>query len=161
MVNMKPSRQSTRILPLLIAAVALAFGCDSPKDAGKKKSSTKENESHAEQAPRKGKLFADEGDRHHAELLIDKAGKKATVYLLDHKVKEPVCIGEKSISLNMAEKPPVQIELKADAQTSDPAGTASRFSGAHDLFGSDLDLDKVEIEVKINGKSLVFKLDKD
>jgi hypothetical protein len=158
---MKPSTPRILVLPLIIAAFTFALGCDSPKDAGKKKSQTKESESHTEHAPHKGKLFADEGDRHHAELLLDKAGKKATVYLLDSKVKEPVCVAEKSINLNVAETPPVQIELKADAQTSDPAGTASRFSGTHDRFGTDLDLDKVEIEVKINGKSHVFKLDKD
>jgi hypothetical protein len=158
---MNASSRRILILPLIIAAFALALGCDSPKDAGKKQSQSKESESHTEQAPHKGKLFADDGDRHHAELLVDKGGKKATVYLLDHRVKEPVCVGERSINLNVAEAPPVQIELKADAQTSDPAGTASRFSGTHDRFGTDLELDKVEIEVKINGKSHVFKLDKD
>jgi hypothetical protein len=145
----------------LATALILALGCDTPKEAGKKRSDQKEPESHSEKAPHGGPLFADEGDRHHAELVIDKAAKKATVYLFDSKVKEPVCIGDKTISLNIAEKPPVQIELKADAQKSDPAGTTSRFSGEHDRLGAELDLEKVEIEAKLNGKSHVFKLDKD
>jgi hypothetical protein len=161
MDNMQRTKPWSRILLILAAAVGLALGCDSPKDGAKKKTDQKEETSHTESAPHKGKLFADDGDRHHAELLIDQAGKKATVYLYDSKIKDPVSLGDKTISLNVADKAPVQIELKAEPQKADPEGMASRFSGVHDRLGTDLDLGKVEIEAKINGKSHVFKLDKD
>ena len=148
---------------LLAVALLGTAGCPSTKDSGQKaaKRDQKKDASHAEQAPHGGTLFADEGDKHHAELVLDKAGKKATVYLLDGKVKNAVPIGEKTITVNIADNPPVQITLQAEPQKEDKTDTASRFSGIHDRLGNDLDMDKVEIEAKINGKPFVFKVDKD
>lgn len=152
----------SRLLTLLAVALVLAVGCEGTKGAGKKGAKRDpKNDSEEEKAPHDGTLYASAGHKHHAELVPDKAAKKLTVYLYDSKVKKTVPIAEKTITLNIADAPPVQIALQAEPQKDDPAGTSSRFSGTHDRLAEKLDDDKVEIEVTIDSKPHVFKVDKD
>jgi hypothetical protein len=151
----------TRLLTLLAAALVLAAGCDSGVKKTGATHAKKDDKKDEEEAPHGGTLFAIDSHKYHAELLVDKSAKKATVYFYDKKVKNAVPTSAKSINLNIAEQPPVQIALPAEAQGSDPAGNASRFSGTNDRLAKDLDMEKVEIDATIEGKPYVFKLDKD
>jgi hypothetical protein len=151
----------TRLLILLAAAFMLAAGCDSPVKKTSASHAKKDDNKDEEEAPHGGTLFAIDSHKYHAELLVDKSAKKATVYFYDKKVKNAVSTSAKSINMNIAEQPPAQIALQAEPQGSDPAGNASRFSGTNDRLAKDLDMEKVEIDATIEGKPYVFKLDKD
>jgi hypothetical protein len=157
-----------KIINWCIGMLAVAFlateGCSPTGDTGKKvthKDQAKKAQDEGEEAPHGGTLYTVAGHKHHAELKVDKSAKKATVYLLDDKVKNPDPIGEKTITLTVGDTPPVKITLNADPQEGDKADAASRFTGAHDRLGSELDLDKVEIEIMIDGKPQTFQIDKD
>jgi hypothetical protein len=77
-------------------------------------------------------------EKYHAEFTVDRARKQATVYLLDGSARKPSPIPADTILLTLTNlKPPVQITLKKDPQTGDPAGSASRFVGTHDKLGAE------------------------
>ncbi len=149
---------------LLIPFIGIAFliaGCNSNVQKTAATHAKKDDKKDEEEAPHGGTLFAIDSHKYHAELLVDKSAKKATVYFYDKKVKNAVPTSAKTINLNIAEQAPLQIALQAERQGSDPAGNASRFSGTNERLAKDLNMEKVEIDATIEGKPYVFKLDKD
>jgi len=136
----------------LLALVLLAAGCPSgsnPPGTGKGK------DKHEEKAPHDGILFAEPNHTYHAELVLNKKESEVTVYLLDKRVKNPVVIEAKTITLTVKNGKAEPIDLKATPQDTDKEG-ASRFVGKHEKFAADLDYDKVEITVEIKGKPYVL-----
>jgi hypothetical protein len=143
---------------LLAGLLLFGTGCPSP-NTGKPPDKKMDGDKGEHKPPHGGILYVGGGEEYHAELMLDKANKKATIYLLDDKPKNPVPIKAETITLTVKDTPPVQITLKADRQEGDPEGQASRFSGTHDRLGSDLNSKKVTISATINGKAYEFELD--
>jgi hypothetical protein len=112
-------------------------------------------------APHGGTLYAPPDHKIHAELLLDKANKQATVYLLDAKVDKAVAIAAPTIQINFKEATAVPVKLEPDRQKDDPEGKASRFVGKHEQFGHDWKMDQLQISALIDDKPYVFLLDKD
>jgi hypothetical protein len=141
---------------LVVAAALGLCGCPSghQHDTGKAKGGEEEHES-----PHGGELFADPGHKYHAELKVDRAGKQATVWLLDGQAKKNVPTKAKTVTVSVKDAATVQIVLEPKPEDKDPAGSASRFVGTHDRLGEPLDLEKVEIRAEVAGKPYVFKLD--
>lgn len=141
---------------LAVAAVlGLALGCTpAPTKPGKTGTGPSVKDDHDEEkAPHGGTLFVAPGHKFHAELVVDKAGKKATVYLLDGKAKKIVPTKAETITLVLKDGD-VKVPLKAEKVGDDPA-----FVGTHDKLAADLDMKKVEIEAEVDGKPYVFELD--
>jgi hypothetical protein len=93
---------------------------------------------HPDEGPHGGALAEWGDEEYHAEFTVDHKEKKATVYILDGEVKNPVPIEAESITLTISNvTPPATITLKADPQKDDPKGKASRFSGTHDSLGEE------------------------
>lgn len=90
---------------------------------------------HAHGAGPHGGVIADwGGGKYHVEFTVDHDKQQATVYILGADESSSVPIDTESIDLSINE-PAMQIELKAAAQDSDPAGTSSRFAGTHEKLG--------------------------
>jgi hypothetical protein len=148
----------------LVAGLLLfGTGCPSTNTAKPPGKPAEEGKKHDEdEAPHGGMLYAAKpGHKLHAELLIDKGSKKATVYILDDKAKKAVPIKAATVTVSVKDTPPVQVVLKADKQEGDPEGQASRFSGTNDRFGSEVKEKQVEISAEIDGKQTTFEPEAD
>lgn len=127
-----------------LATLAL-IGCNSqPPAAGTKSSArtpSKPNEDdHSDHShgPHGGNVI-DFGP-YHAELTVDPATKKATVYILDSSIKNAVPIAVEKLQLSI-KAPQFQVDLAADPQPGEPNGKASRFSAVHENFSKKQDFE--------------------
>src|SRR5262249_46394769 len=149
-------RQTLLCAALLAALTGLVCGC--PPPAPSKTGGQTEAEA---PPPHGGTLFAEPGHKFHAELVLDKANKQATVYLLDSKVEKAVATTAPTIQVNFKEATAVPVTLQAKPLEGEREGKASRFVGTHEQFGQDWKMDRIEISVTIDDKPYVFLLDKD
>ncbi len=143
---------------LVLLLGLLVTGCPTPPSGSGSGKGTGAKEEEGE-PPHGGKLFAPEGNKHpfHVELKYGK-DEKPTMYLLDEHVKKPVSTKDEEVTLTIAGTPPKSVTFKADDK--DAKGQSSKFVAAEPL-PADLDLEKVTINVKYDGKPFVLKLDKD
>ncbi len=74
------------------------------------------------------------GGKYHVEFKVDHGKKETTIYVLgdDGKTDAPIKAEKIQLSIN---QPATQIELAAQPQASDPAGSSSRFVGTHENLG--------------------------
>jgi hypothetical protein len=132
---------------LLAAVTVMATGCPSGKGTGSNTNPTDKGETHPEAGPHGGPLAEWGEENYHAEFTVDRAAKKATVYILDGSAKKTAAIPAETITVMLTLKPPVTITLKAEPQEGDAKGSASRFSGTNDSLGA-----KEPFEGEIAGK---------
>lgn len=135
--------------------VLLLAGCPQAPDASPGRGDQEE-----ERAPHGGIKFAQKEHKYHAELVLDKEKKQATVYMLDRRLRKTVPIEPATIQLGIRNGTPLVIELTAERQDDDPKERSSRFVATHDKFGDELDPEKIDIIAKVDGKQYTFTLDK-
>jgi hypothetical protein len=144
---------------LILLVLLTATGC-TPRE-GPVSRTTKEVKDEEDPPPHGGKLFAVPGHNYHGELVIEEKGKRATLYLFDSKVRNPVPTKAETFTLTIRNGTPLQITLKAERQEKDPMDASSRFVGTHDRLGSPVDYEKVELDGLVEGKPYTFRLDKE
>src|SRR5262245_21282388 len=105
---------------------------------------------HPEKGPHGGPLVEWGEEQYHVEFTIDRAKKRATVYILDGSAKKAARIAAESVTLTLSKPAAAQITLKAEPQDGDPKGQSSRFSGADDKLGAEGDLEG-EISATVAG----------
>src|SRR5262245_45027494 len=136
---------------------ALAVGC-SGSSQPKKEGGKKPEESHEEEGPHGGTLFATPDHKYHLELVAGK-GKPAVLYVLDNKVKNAVPTAAETFTLTAPGEKPLKVEFKA--KRGEGATKASEFTAKEGEIPEKMDLEKVEISGEIDGKPYHFKLDKE
>jgi hypothetical protein len=135
----------------LPATVALIL-CGCPAKVKTVETAKSGGHSHPSAGPHGGPLVEWGDEEYHLELLLDRAKKQATVYVLDGDAKKAVPIKSATITMTATSaQPPIAITLKAEPDTGDPPGSSSRFSGQHDILGGTAML-KGEISGKVDGK---------
>lgn len=137
---------------VLVALVSLlSIGCSGTgtNPTAKKKEG---QHAHPSKGPHGGPL-AEWGDEvYHAELVLNREMKEASVYVLDGHVENAVPIEARTITLTVqGDGASTQVELKADPQATDPEGKSSRFTGKHEKFGEELDPEKINASAVIKG----------
>lgn len=130
-----------RILTALSLAFGMTFivGCgDKAKPSAKElpaKGSTEEHDDHDHgPGPHKGTIG--EWGNKHFEFTVDHKKQEATVYILKGNAKDASPIKTDKVTLSIKE-PKFQVELKAVPESTDPAGTSSRFVGKDEKFGKE------------------------
>jgi hypothetical protein len=109
------------------------------------------DEGHTHVGPNGGRLIVLGDEDYHAELRINHETAEATVCVLDHTGRRPVCADHDEINLNIRfNGQPHQIRL--NAVNGDAAEVIrSRFSGTSELLRSECQLDG-RLNIAINGK---------
>jgi hypothetical protein len=74
------------------------------------------------------------GGKYHVEFTVDHEKQEATIYVLGGDEKTPTPIDAPTVELSIKE-PAILVTLQPNPQESDPAGKASRFTGAHEQLG--------------------------
>ena len=86
--------------------------------------------------PHGGTLAAWGGGKYHVEFTVDHPKKETVVYILGHDEKTAAPIKAKDGKLLLSiQQPAFQVELKADPQAGEAAGTSSRFVGKDAKLG--------------------------
>ncbi len=116
---------------------------------------------HPEHGPHNGELIELGKEEFHAELVVDEAKKQMVIYLLEKDAKTNVAIETPFLSVNvlLAGKP-MQIQLKATPQATDPKGQSSCFAAvSNDLFNA-LHSAKADpkLALRIRNKAYVAKI---
>ncbi len=127
---------------LLLACVALPWlfaGCDSTAPDADKPAATAdkagEPAAHAHgEGPHGGTIADWGGGAYHVEFTVDHDKKEATVYILGSDEKSPQPINAESIHLTI-DDPMTELDLTAQPQDGEAAGSSSRFAGTHDTIG--------------------------
>src|SRR5262249_31357626 len=104
---------------------------------------------HPNKGPHGGPLAEWGEEQYHVEFTVDRAKKRATVYILDSTARTAVPIAAESVTLSLT-KPAAQITVRAEPQDGAPRGQASRFSGSDEKLGPDGGLEG-EISATIAG----------
>jgi hypothetical protein len=144
-------RSVLRLLPAaaLLALLVAAPGCSekAEKPAGGAKKAAHD---HPDKGPHGGPLVEWGDEDYHVEFTVDRAAKRATVYILDGSARKSAPIAADAVTLTlMSVQPPAQITLKPDPQADDPKGQSSRFSGVDErLAAAELE---GELSTKIAG----------
>lgn len=126
-------------IAVLLATFAL-IGCNSQPPVSGTKSSARtpgkaidDDHSDHSNGPHGGSVI-DFGP-HHAELVVDQAAKKATVYILDNKIKNAVPIAIEKLQFSV-KSPQFQVDLLPDPLPGESREKASRFSAANEKFSN-------------------------
>jgi YHS domain-containing protein len=148
-----------RIASCLFAATAITVlalpGCHKHEDGktnhehGKGKS----DHDHPETGPHGGPLAEWGKEEYHAELVIDRAGKQATVYILDGTAKKAPKISHEKITdvkIAVVGKLDTFVKLEHDAKKSDDKGIA--YVGTHEMFAKPGER-KFNINWKVEGEA--------
>jgi hypothetical protein len=107
---------------------------------------------HPEHGPNGGVLVELGDEEYHAEVVHK--DKTIFVYLLDKAAKDAVPIDAKEVTINLLhDGKPEQFALKAEPQSGDGEGKASKFVSEDAELVADLDAEKTEprLSVTING----------
>lgn len=150
-------------------ALCAFVGCggEAPKSPAKtaKTASTADVHDHPSHGPHKGDLIELGSEEYHLEVVHDDAAETVTIYTLDAKAQVAVPIEATTLLVHAKRAgKPVQVEVAAVRQESDPAGKSSRFvAGKETGLGALLDEKGAEpkIAVVIDGKSFVGKVEHD
>jgi hypothetical protein len=131
-----------------VLAVVLAGCNDRPaKTEGPKKPAAHD---HPDKGPHGGPLIEWGEEQYHVEFTVDRAKKRATVYILDGNAKKAAPIAAESVTLTLSKPPAGQITLKAEPQDGDPKGQSSRFSGTDEKLAAESELEG-EISATVGG----------
>src|SRR5207244_3391351 len=86
--------------------------------------------------PHEGTLADWGGGKYHVEFTVDHGKQETVVYILgdDEKTAVPVKAKDGKLLLSI-QQPAFQVDLTADPQPADSAGTSSRFVGKHEKLG--------------------------
>jgi hypothetical protein len=75
-------------------------------------------------------------EEYHLEFTADRAGKQATVYVLDGSARKATPIAAETLTLTLKHvTPPVTVTLKAEPMEGEAKGSSSRFVGTDDRLG--------------------------
>jgi hypothetical protein len=129
------SLQRLLALTLVLSLAALGgVGCGQKNKTGTQAAGGNGHEGeHPSEGPHHGPLAewsVGGKEEYHAEVVIDRKDKKATVYVLDETAKKAVAIDAKEVNLNIKSPEVKQFTLKAEGE-----GKASQFSVTDDSFG--------------------------
>jgi hypothetical protein len=117
-----------------VLAVIVFIGCDKKTDPSKPKPAA---HNHPTTGPHGGQLVEWGEEEYHLELLMDRKGGEATVYVLDGSAVKAAPIKAKDLTMTLKAEPPVTLKLAAKPETGDPAGSSSRFTGKSDALSKD------------------------
>src|SRR5262245_10906711 len=131
-----------------VAALALTGCTDRPAKTDSPKKAPAQD--HPDKGPHGGPLVEWGEEQYHVEFTVDRAKKRATVYILDGSAKKASPIAAESVTLTLTKPAAAQITLKAEPQDGDPKGQSSRFSGGDDKLAAEGDLEG-EISATIGG----------
>lgn len=84
--------------------------------------------------PHGGTIVEWGGGDYHLEFTVDHDKQEATVYVLDGSAKSAAPIKAERLQL-VIHDPETEIELVAQPQEGEPAGSSSRFVGTHETIG--------------------------
>lgn len=141
----------TRLLPLLVVALAVGCGANSTPLTSAPPSTPKPGHTHTDGGVAGGALVEWGAEEYHAEFTVDHKSSEATVYILDGSAKKVVAIPAKSITLSLTQSPPVVVKLVPKPQDGDPADQSSRFVGTHPALATEVRL-AGSISGEVNGK---------
>ena len=160
----------SRSAPLFAFAAVLALaGCGGQKDGfqeyGKSEKAAPEEHGHEhhEHGPHDGHVLELGAHEYHAEVVMDAATKKVTVYLYGHELTESHAIDAQEITLTLEhDGKEMPVTLTAAPQEGDPEGKSSRFEVADNEFIKEhvADIEALEghLTVPVDGKLLEAEL---
>lgn len=144
------------LLASLIALTCSAMGCGKPSqpDAEPGKTGVETHaHAHPTEGPHHGELIELGNEEFHGELVHDEAS--VTIYVLDSAATRQVAIASTEVTVNgVLDGTPSQFQLAAMPDTTDAAGTSSRFSSDHPELLQMIDHSTAEmyLAVTIDGK---------
>ena len=123
------------------------------------KSATKHQ--HPEHGPHNGELIELGKEEFHAELVVDEAKQQMVIHLLEKDAKTSIAIESPFLTVNLLTAgKPMQIQLKATPQASDPKGLSSCFGAVSTELFTALHSAKADpkLALRIRNKAYVAKL---
>ena len=141
----------TRLLFILLFGFAAGCGGTPTLPAGRTPTTSNTPHSHGGGGVAGGALATWGEEEFHVEFTVDHTTSEATVYVLDGSAKKVAAIPAKSITLSLAQSPPVVVKLDAKPQDGDPAGQSSRFVGKHPALAKEVEFTG-SISGEVNGK---------
>ena len=163
----------TRSATLLAFAGVLAFvGCKGQQEEfqeyGKSEKAAPEEHDHGhhEHGPHDGHVLELGDHEYHAEVVMDAATKKVTVYILGHELSESHAIDAAELTLTLDhDGKEHEVTLVAVPQEGDPEGKSSRFEVADDPIIKEHVADIEELHghltVPVDGKLLEAEISHD
>lgn len=148
-------------MSVFAAMMIAATGCNSGKAPekggggkevakGGKKDLKKGEEGHPHEGPHGGPLAEWGEEEFHVEFTVDHKKQEARIYVLGPNAKTPVPVKTPKLMLSLKE-PAIQLELIADPQKGEPAGSSSVFVGKHEKLSVERNF-AGNIAGEVNGK---------
>ncbi|QDS98345.1 hypothetical protein [Adhaeretor mobilis] len=110
-------------------------------------------DAHPTEGPHQGELIELGNEEYHAELIHDEIAGSITIYVLDSTAKESVAIEASEVTVNLSHDGEAeQFTLTANADTTDPAETSSRFESSDVHLAEDLESREATLVLTIKGK---------